>query len=174
MRQLLQHGCADGIGAAAENALLVLVTAQIQIGVQFRQVGYFWKGHPVVAAEVSAFTLNSALFVASGRVAELALKKPVGTEGDEAAGLFALMPAQDALHHALQVIVAKLLEDAAEIAEDHLMSLKKRLLRCMRKRPMIGAAAGHRAHLEHLQLDALATNQRPGFIPIDLSFHAQL
>src|SRR5471032_208060 len=35
-----------------------------------------------------------------------------------------------------------------------------------------GAAAGHRTHLEHLQLDALAANQRPGFIPINLSFDA--
>src|ERR1700684_1819324 len=101
----------------------------------------FWNGHPVVAAEVSAFALNPALLVASSRVAELTLKTPVGTEGDEAAGLFALMSAQDALHRALQVIVTKPPEDAAEIAECHLVSFKKRLLCCMRKRPMIGAAA---------------------------------
>src|ERR1700675_2343777 len=161
MRQLLQHGRAHGIGATAEDALLVLVTAQIEIGVQLRQFAYFRKRHPVVAAEVSAFALDATLLVASSRVAELALKAPVGTKGDEAAGLFTLMTAQDALHCALQVIVAKLLEDSAEITECHLMSFKKRLLCCMRKRPMIGAAAGHRTHLEHLQLDPLGTNQCP-------------
>jgi hypothetical protein len=46
------------------------------------------------------------------------------------------------------------------------------LLRCMRKRPMVGTAAGHGTHLEYLQLDALAGNQCPGFIPIDLPFDA--
>jgi len=96
----------------------------------------------------------------------------VGTEGDEAAGLFTLMTAQDALHCTLQVIVAKLLEDAVEITECDLMSFKKRLLCRMRKSPMIGTTAGHRTHLEHLQLHALTTNQCPGFIPINLPFNA--
>jgi len=46
------------IGATAEDALLVLVTAQIETGVQLRQVAYLRKRHPVVAAEVPAFALD--------------------------------------------------------------------------------------------------------------------
>ena len=37
---------------------------------------------------------------------------------------------------------------------------------------MVGRATGHRPHLEDLQLDAFATQNRPGLIPIHLRFRA--
>ena len=52
------------------------------------------------------------------------------------------------------------------------MRLKKCLLCGMRISPVVGRAAGHRAHLEDLQLDPFAAQNRPGFIPIHLCFRA--
>lgn len=69
----------------------------------------------MVAPEVSAFTFDAALFVAAGRVAELALKAPVRPKSNEAAGLFALVAAEDPLYDALQVVITEKLEDAIKI-----------------------------------------------------------
>ena len=52
------------------------------------------------------------------------------------------------------------------------MRFKKCLLGCMGIGPVIGRAAGHRAHLEDLQLDPLAAQNGPGFIPIHLRFRS--
>jgi len=52
------------------------------------------------------------------------------------------------------------------------MCFQKSLLRSVRVGPMISAAAGHRAHLENLELDPFATQNRVSFVPIHLRFHA--
>ena len=70
---------------------------------------------PVVASEVSALAFNAALFVAPSRVAELALVAPVGTAGDEAAGLFSLIATQNLLHGTGEVVIAKSPKDSGEV-----------------------------------------------------------
>src|ERR1700730_14990934 len=52
------------------------------------------------------------------------------------------------------------------------MRLKKCVLCDLCISQMIGRAAGHRSHLEDLQLGALTTQNRPGFIPVHLCFRA--
>lgn len=64
------------------------------------------------------------------------------------------------------------LRKAAEVGERELMPFKKCLLCGVRISPMIGSSAGHRSHLEDLQLGAFTTQNRPGFIPIHLCFRA--
>src|SRR5215472_11533193 len=82
------------------------------------------------------------------------------------------MTAQDLLHRTLEVVVAKHTEDALKIGKGQLMRLEKRLRCGMSVSPMVGRTTGHRPHLEDLQLDALATQNRPGLIPIHLRFRA--
>jgi len=48
------------------------------------------------------------------------------------------------------------------------------MLRGMEIHSMIGSAAGHRTHLEHLQLHAFATQDRPDFVPVHLPFRPPL
>ena len=156
----------------ARTAALIFAATPLQICVQLVQVTGFRKRHPVVASKVSAFAFDAALFVAAGRVAELALKAPVRSEGDETARLLTAISAQDLLHCTLQVVIAEHAKDAAEVAKCQLMSLEKCLLGGMSIGPVIGRTAGHRAHLEDLQLDAFATQNGPGFIPIHLRFRA--
>jgi hypothetical protein len=45
----------------------------------------------------------------------------VGSESDQALCFFALMPAQNLLHRALQVVVAQAAKDAAEVAKRQLV-----------------------------------------------------
>ncbi len=83
----------------------------------------------MVPAEVTDFALHSTLLVASRRIAKLRLKAPVRAEGDQSFRLLPLMPAQNLLHRALQVVVAQAPEHAAEIAERQLVRFQKSLLR---------------------------------------------
>jgi hypothetical protein len=84
------------------------------------------------------------------------------------------MSAEDALHGALQVVIAQGAEDAAEVCECPLMGFREGLLCGVRLSPVIGRAAGHRPHLEDLQLYSITTQQSKGFISIDLRFRAPL
>jgi hypothetical protein len=156
MRLLAQHRRAHRFRAPAQNAPLILPTALLQVTVQFAQIASFRQRHPVVATEVSAFAFDAALFVAPSRVAELALITPVRPKGDEAAGLLSLISAQDLLHRTRQVVITQEAEDAIEIAKRQFVCFQKRLLRGMRVSPVIRCSAGHRAHLENLQLDPLS------------------
>jgi hypothetical protein len=63
---------------------LVLSAGPQELGVEVGQVGSLGHRHPVVAAEGPYLALHAALLVGLGRVAELRLEAPVGTEGDEA------------------------------------------------------------------------------------------
>ena len=161
MRLLDEHRRADRLRASSQDAALIFAATPLQICVQLIQIAGFRQRHPVVATEVAAFAFDAALLVAAGRVAELALKPPVRSEGDEAARLLTAMSAQDLLHRTLQVVIAKHTKDAAEVGKRQLMRLEKCLLCGMSIGPMIGRAAGHRAHLEDLQLHAFTTQNRP-------------
>jgi hypothetical protein len=126
----------------------------------------------VAAAEVPTFPFDTTLLVAAGRVAELALKSPVRSEGNEAARFLAAMPAQDLLGRTLQVVLAKYAENATKVCERQLMSLEKCLLCGTCIGTMIHRPAPHRAHLEDLQLHAFAAQNGPSFVPIYLCFRA--
>ena len=89
--------------------------------------------HPVIAPEVPAFAFHAAFLVACAGVQNSLLKPPVRTEGDEASRLFPALTAQDLLHRALQVVVAKPLKDSAEVAERQFVRFQKRLLRGVQK-----------------------------------------
>src|SRR5664279_3554785 len=172
MRLFVQHRRAYRLRATVKNAPLILLAAVLQIGVQLFQVACFRQGNPVVAPEVSAFALHSALLVATGGVAELALETPVRSKRNEAARLLPLMPTQDPLHRTRQVVVAQQPEEPVKIAKRPLVRFQKCLLCGMGIGSVIGSPAGHRAHLEYLQLDPLPTQNRPGLIPVALRFHA--
>lgn len=161
---------ADRLGTSRQDSALIFATAPLQIYVQLVQVTRFGKRHPVVAPEVSAFPFNTALLVAAGRVAELALKPPVRSEGDETACLLAAMSAQDLLYGTLQVVIAKHAEDSAEVSKCQLMSLEKCLLCGTSIGAVVGRTAAHRSHLEDLQPYAFAAQNGPGFVPIHLGF----
>src|SRR6185437_20519 len=106
MNSFNEHRCADRLGVSGQNTVLVLAAAPLQVGVQLIQIASFRKRHPVVAAEVAAFSFHAALFVAASRVTELTLKTPVRTECNEAAGLLTAVSAQHLLHSTLQVVIA--------------------------------------------------------------------
>ena len=106
---------------ARKLSALILLAALLQISVQFFQIAGFRRNHWVPLPEVSALTFDAALLVATSRIAELALKAPVGTEGDEAAVFLPLISMQDLLYRTLQVVVAQRLEDTVKIAEGQLV-----------------------------------------------------
>ena len=143
-----------------------------QLRVQLGKIACRRHGNPVVAPEVAAFTFHAALLVAFAGRAEVSLILPVRAEGDEASRLLAPIAAQDLLHRARQVVVAKPAEDAAEVMKRQLVGFQKRLLRGSQIGAMIGRSTGHRPHLEHLELDPLAVQIGIRFIPVDLRFHA--
>src|ERR1700733_7949971 len=110
-----QH--ADTLLAACYQAVLILATVREQLRVQLGKVPGYWNRHPVVAAEVSYFAFYTALLVTFAGSAEAGLVLPVRTERNEAGRHLPLVAAQDLLHCARKVIVAKLAKHAAEVVE---------------------------------------------------------
>jgi hypothetical protein len=76
------------------------------------------------------------------------------------------------LHCARQVIIAEDPENPAKVAERQLVSFKKCLLCGVRVGPVKRPAAGHRTHLEDLQLGAFTVKIGVCLVPIHLRFHA--
>lgn len=72
------------------------------------------------------------------------------------------------------IIVTQHSEYPAEVAEGVLVGLQKRLLGGVAVGAVKGAAAGHRAHAEDLQLDALAIEVGVSLVPVDLGFLAPI
>src|ERR1035437_1213978 len=172
VRLFVLHRCTNCLRAPAQDALPVIVRAVLQIRVQLTQIVVLRYRDPVVATEISTFALDASLFVAASWVAKLALKAPVRTEGDEAAGLFPPMATQDLLHRTRQVIVAEKPENPAKVAERQLVGFKKCLLCGVRVGSVKRSAAGHRTHLEDLQLGAFTVKIGVCLVPIHLRFHA--
>src|ERR1039457_6276550 len=140
----------DTLTLARHDPALIGAPVLKQLPVQRLKVGCHRHRNPVVAAEVANFALHAALLMAFARGAELGLILPVRTERDEPCCQLALLAAQDLLHRARKVIVAKPPEDAFEILESKFMRFKKSLLRRTRIRPMEGRTAAHRTHRKDL------------------------
>ena len=94
------------------------------------------------------------------------------SERDEPCRQLSLLAAQDLLHRARQVIVAKPAKDPFKVSECQFVRLQKRLLRRTRISPMEGRAAGHRSHRKNLQLNPIAVQIGVRFVPIDLGHYA--
>ena len=106
----------------------------------------------MIAAEEASFAFHTTFFVALTWRTELGLEAPVRAERDEARRLLALMPTQDLLYGALEVVIAQTCKHAAEIAEGQLMCFQESLLARMRVSPMESASTAHTAHAEDVAL----------------------
>ena len=126
----------------------------------------------MVPAEVTDFALDSALFVAPRRIAELRLESPVRAKSNQALRLLSLMPAQNLLHRTLQVVVAQAPKHATEIVKCPLMCFQKCLLRGVIVSHMKRSATRHRAHREVVNRLALAPDLGHSFVPIHLRLAA--
>ena len=129
MLLLNQKPCPDTLGLARHDPALIGAAVLQQLAVQRRKTRRHRHRNPVVAAEVANFPFHAALLMAFARGAELGLILPVRTERDEPRRQLALLAAQDLLHRARQVIVAKSPEDALEVREGKFVRFKKSLLR---------------------------------------------
>ena len=152
--------------------LLVLLAARPQVRVQLAQVFHFRHRHQVVPPEVAHLAFHAALLVPTRRVAKLRLESPVRAKGDQPVGLLPLIPAQNLLHRALQVVVAQQPEHAAEIVKGPLVGFQKRLLRGVKIRGVKRSAAGHAAHREEVRGLAALVELHRGLVPIHLAFTA--
>ena len=140
--------------------------------VQLVQVLRLRNRHQMVPAEVTDFALDSALFVAPRRIAELRLESPVRAKSNQALRLLSLMPAQNLLHRTLQVVVAQAPKHATEIVKCPLMCFQKCLLRGVIVSHMKRSATRHRAHREVVNRLALAPDLGYCFVPIHLRLAA--
>src|SRR6202007_715609 len=120
----------------------------------------------IVAPVLTAFTLDTALFVALARCAELSAKTPVRPKRNEPRGLFPLSATQDLLHCAGQVIESEQMKYAAKPRKRQLVRFKKCLLRGVRIGPVEGRSRGHRAHAEDIDLARLAVELCPNLVPV--------
>src|SRR5207245_3412243 len=105
MLALDPHRLADRVRLPGNPPLFVLLAACAQILVQLTEVLHSRHRYQMVPPEVARFAFHAALLVATRRVTELRLETPVRTERDQPVGLLALMPAQNLLHRAFQVVV---------------------------------------------------------------------
>src|SRR5258708_7153339 len=149
MLLLRQQPGSDTLGLARHDPALIGAAVLKQLPVQRLKIRRHRHRNPVVAAEVAYLALHAALLMAFTRGAELGLILPVGAERDEPCRQFALLAAQNLLHRARQVIVAKHAKDALEVSERQLVSLQKWIS------PMEARSPGHRPHPADLKLDPL-------------------
>ena len=123
MLLLSQQPRSDTLGLARHDPTLIGAAVLKQFPVQRRKIGRHRHRNPVVAAEVAHLALHAALLMAFARGAELRLIPPVRTEGDSSCRQLSLRAAQDLLHRARKVIVAKLPEDTLEVRERQFVRL---------------------------------------------------
>src|SRR5437868_12441314 len=128
MLALGQHRCPDRLATAADQPLLLLIRTGSQKVVQLLQVAHLRHRNKIVPAELAAFTLHAAFFVAFSGRTELRAKTPVRAESDEPRGLFPLTAAQNLLHCAAQVIEPESTKNASKPLERQLVRFQKRLL----------------------------------------------
>ena len=166
------HRFAHRVRLPVDPPLLLLLAARAQILIQRGQIFYFRHRHQMVPPEIAHFAFHAALLVAARRVAKLRLESPVRTKSDQPVGLLALVPAQNLLHRALQVVVAQPPEHSAEIVKGPLVRFQKRLLRGVKIRSMKRSAARHAAHREKMCGLAALLELHRGLVPIHLGLHA--
>src|SRR5664279_2075687 len=168
------HPRANGLRAARDHPVLLLLRSRCQQQVQLLQVLHAWHGHQIVPPELAPFALHASFLVSLAWRTELRCESPVRAKTDEPRSFFPLMAAQDFLHGTLQVVVTQNTEDTAKIGERQLMRFQKRLLIGVRISPMKGATAGHAAQAENVRLAGLAVELDPAFVPIHLRLATEL
>src|ERR1019366_8791430 len=152
------HSCANRLGPLADQTLLIVPGSFQQEEVQGLPTGHLRDGHHVVPAKVSAFSFHAALLVAFSRCAELRLKTPMRSEGDESRRLLPLVAPQNLLHRTLQVVVPQDSKYSTDIEKRSFMRFQKRLLAGVREGAMESSSAGHAAHAKYVGLLSLSAD----------------
>src|SRR2546428_515342 len=128
----------------------------------------------MVPPEIPLFPFHPSLLVAAGGIAELCLIAPVRSERHKPLRLLALIPPQNLLHRAAQIVIPQPLEYPTKVGEGQLVRFQESLLCGARVGNVKRPSAEHAPHAEHL-LHLLAFPQiRHRFIPIHLGFHSGL
>src|SRR5437660_1701671 len=172
MLSLGQHGCADRLRPACNDAVFLFFGSRCQQQVQLVQIAHLRHRYQMVPPKLPAFAFYTAFFVTFSWSAELRLKSPVRAERDEPRRLLALVSPQDFLYRALQVVVTQHPKYAAKMRKRQLVRFQKRLLGCVWICPMESAPARHAAQAEQIRLTCLAVELRPALVPIHLPFVA--
>lgn len=88
----------------------------------------------MVAAKVSAFTLNASFLVAPAGITEVRLESPVRPESDKPLRFFPLISTKDPFYRRGKIVVAQDGENAAKVLKGKFVRFQERLLACMRIR----------------------------------------
>ena len=162
------HSRANRLGPLADQTLLIVPGSFEQEEVQGLPTGKLRYGHHVVPAKVSAFSFHPAFLVTFPRSAELRLETQMRSEGDKSRRLLPLVPSQNLLHCALQVVVPQDSKYSTEIEKRSFMRFQKRLLAGVREGAMEGSSTGHASHAKYVGLLSLSADIRVSFIPVHL------
>src|ERR1035438_4214641 len=163
MFPLLTHPRTHGQTAVSNNALLVLLGLSQQHCIQLFPAANLRHRHHMIPPIVPVFPFHAALFMSFARRAKLRFKSPMRPERDKPFGLFPLLPAQDLLDGAAQIIESKCLEHPAKVLECQFVRFQKRLLAGVWIGPMKRPAARHAAHAERIDFPHLAVDLGVGF-----------
>ena len=93
-------------------ALFVRNAGGQQLRIQIFQIQGLGNGNPVIAAEITTFTLDAPFFMGTVHtgIAEHGLKPPVRTECDESRGLFPMVSLKDLFYRQLEIVVSETFE----------------------------------------------------------------
>jgi hypothetical protein len=75
--------------------MFILLTGRQQLCVQVIQIVSNRNRHPMIAAEIATFSFYTGVLMCFTRRAELSLKSPMRSKGDEACGLFPTLTTHD-------------------------------------------------------------------------------
>src|SRR5215468_1535459 len=164
------HPRADGLRPVADDPLFIRLGSLEQKQIQRFPTGHVRHRHHMVPTKISAFSFYTPFLVPLGWGTELRLEPPMRSEGNESRGFFSLVPAQNLLHCALQVVVAQDREHSTEIEKRSFMRFQKCLLAGVREGAMESSSAGHAPHAKHIGLLSLFPDVRVGFVPVHLGF----
>src|SRR5215469_10407778 len=149
------HPRADGLRPVADDPLFIRLGSLEQKQIQRFPTGHVRHRHHMVPTKISAFSFHTTFLVPLGWGTELRLEPPMRSEGNESRGFFSLVPAQNFLHCALQVVVAQNREYSTEIEKRSFMRFQKCLLAGVREGAMESSSAGHAPHAKHIGLLSL-------------------
>src|SRR5580698_1106415 len=127
---------------------------------------------PVVAPEVANLAFHATLLVAFTGSTELARVTPVRPKGDEPAGFFTPLPAQNLLYRRTEIVISQPVEDPVVVSEGQFVRLQKCLLRGVNKSAVKSRAAGHTPHRKDLQFRSFAGQICESLVPIHLRLAA--
>src|SRR3989442_5935706 len=104
----------------------------------------------MVPPEIPLFPFPPSLLVAAGGIAELCLIAPVRSERHKPLRLLALIPPQNLLHRAAQIVIPQPLEYPTKVGEGQLVRFQESLLCGARVGNVKRPSAEHAPHAEHL------------------------